>query len=49
MLLKQPILHALYAVGHEPCGAMIAACKMGEQQMIALGTHFVGFLGESFL
>lgn len=49
MLLKQPILHTFYAVCHKPCSAMIAACKMGKQQMVTFSTHFVCFLGELFL
>ena len=42
MLLKQPVLHALDAIRYEPCGAVVAACKMGEEQMVAFAAHLVG-------
>lgn len=41
MLLEQPVLHALYTVCHEPCGAMVATREMGEEKVIALGPHLV--------
>lgn len=42
VLLKQPVLHALDAICYEPCGAVVAACKMGKEQMAALAAHLVG-------
>ena len=42
VLLKQPVLHALDAIRHEPCGAVVAARKMCKEQMVVLATHFVG-------
>lgn len=43
VLLKQPVLHALDAIRHEPCGAVVAARKMYKELMVVLATHFVGF------
>lgn len=42
VLFEEPILHGGDAVGHEPCGQMVAAEEVREQQGGAIGSHLVG-------
>lgn len=36
VLLKQPVLPTLDSISHEPCGAVVAASEVSEQQVVAL-------------
>lgn len=47
MLLKKPVLHPFYAIGHEPGGTVIPSREMCKQQMSAVCTHLIRFFRKT--